>query len=272
MERELNEEDFWGDNESFLKKHWKLFFIGVIVIIIGFIFLLNIEQLNLTGKVISTDGEGMQSLSKVESERNQKNTETSLKQEDSFNENDEERNLLESIFNNSTKETDSEIDTNANTEIEEDSNNEIILENESEENFSNNTNNKSFLKNSSEDSNLIENENSILCSENEIYCEGSCITPNCFNNLDCEDGNSCTKNICQDSGICSASCFYEQINENLDGDGCCLNGMDYSKDSDCPLNLRISSILLDKTPTDVSIDHEGNFYISVMSSDYGGVL
>ncbi|MBN1924007.1 MAG: hypothetical protein JW791_04590 [Nanoarchaeota archaeon] len=44
------------------------------------------------------------------------------------------------------------------------------------------------------------------CETGKIYCSGSCITPVCNKNSDCDDGNYETYDICYDGGTCNARC------------------------------------------------------------------
>jgi len=66
-----------------------------------------------------------------------------------------------------------------------------------------------------------------------ICCSGSPDTPMCSVDADCNDGDSCTLDICNNPGTCSASCSYSDVTACVDSDGCCPAGCDYTTDSDC---------------------------------------
>ena len=74
------------------------------------------------------------------------------------------------------------------------------------------------------------------CPSGEICCSGSCTTPPCSLNSDCNDYNSCTTDICNSAGTCSASCSNTQIVSCINNDGCCPSGCNSINDNDCSVN------------------------------------
>jgi len=57
--------------------------------------------------------------------------------------------------------------------------------------------------------------------------------PECHSDSDCDDGNSCTTDTCNNPGTSSASCSHTQITSCIDNDGCCPGGCNVNTDNDC---------------------------------------
>jgi len=66
-----------------------------------------------------------------------------------------------------------------------------------------------------------------------VCCGGTCMVPACLADVDCNDGDACTEDICFSPGTCSAFCDNEEISTCGDDDGCCPAGCDYTNDNDC---------------------------------------
>ena len=74
------------------------------------------------------------------------------------------------------------------------------------------------------------------CSDDDGCCPSGCLysqdndceAPSCVDNLDCDDGNACTTEICVD-GECAVD---TEILSCIDGDGCCPVGPIWFADSD----------------------------------------
>jgi len=70
------------------------------------------------------------------------------------------------------------------------------------------------------------------CAEG-ICCGGTCSSPVCSMDAECEDFDACTADICFNPGTCSAVCDNEEISTCRNDDGCCPSGCDYTNDNDC---------------------------------------
>ncbi len=71
------------------------------------------------------------------------------------------------------------------------------------------------------------------------------VTVACYSDSDCDDGNSCTTDTCNNPGTSSASCSHTQITSCIDNDGCCPAGCNVNTDNDCetPVKKTQSEIL-----------------------------
>jgi hypothetical protein len=50
----------------------------------------------------------------------------------------------------------------------------------------------------------------------------------------CDDHNPCTDDYLVSAGTCAARCLYIPVTDSRPGDGCCLPGMTFYRDPDCP--------------------------------------
>jgi len=69
-----------------------------------------------------------------------------------------------------------------------------------------------------------------ICGGGELCCSGACKTPACTTNAQCDDSNSCTKDICNNPGTCNAECTHTPITPCC-GNTVCEAGESYSN---CP--------------------------------------
>jgi len=75
--------------------------------------------------------------------------------------------------------------------------------------------------------------NCTSCGSGQLCCSVACKTLACANSSQCNDGNSCTRDNCSNSGTCNAACSHVIITSCASGDGCCPAGCNYSSDRDC---------------------------------------
>jgi V8-like Glu-specific endopeptidase len=68
----------------------------------------------------------------------------------------------------------------------------------------------------------------------DICCGGECVAPACGVNANCDDGQSCTADLCSDGGTCGASCSNTWNACSMVADDCCGPACDSSNDADCP--------------------------------------
>ena len=57
--------------------------------------------------------------------------------------------------------------------------------------------------------------------------------PACITDLDCDDQDACTDDLCMNLGTCAASCDNQYAACGL-SDGCCGPSCDSTNDPDCP--------------------------------------
>ncbi|MCD6414810.1 MAG: carboxypeptidase regulatory-like domain-containing protein [Candidatus Diapherotrites archaeon] len=81
------------------------------------------------------------------------------------------------------------------------------------------------------------------CIGGDGCCPGGCSYPGdsdcnqCESDADCDDGNSCTQNICSHNKEDDAKrCVYMPIIECINDDGCCPETCFYNNDNDCSPN------------------------------------
>ncbi len=82
----------------------------------------------------------------------------------------------------------------------------------------------------------------------EVCCDGICFRPECLNNNECDDGNGCTDDTCDEAATCDAQCQYSPPETSCSGgtkDQCCpvdtggfplcsaAPGPSYDVDCDC---------------------------------------
>ena len=67
-----------------------------------------------------------------------------------------------------------------------------------------------------------------------ICCAGACTAAVCSANIDCDDGDTCSTDVCMSLGTCAAFCENTFPTCGGTADGCCAPGCDYTNDSDCP--------------------------------------
>ncbi|UCD03602.1 MAG: S8 family serine peptidase [Candidatus Woesearchaeota archaeon] len=71
--------------------------------------------------------------------------------------------------------------------------------------------------------------------EGNVCCSGTCTTPYCSIDIDCDDSESCTTDICYFAGTCTAYCESTWAACDLIvSDGCCGPACDWINDIDCP--------------------------------------
>ncbi len=74
------------------------------------------------------------------------------------------------------------------------------------------------------------------CSLGELCCSGQCRTATCSVNIDCNDNNACTIDVCTNPNTCLAVCSYADVIQCANSDGCCPAGCDSSNDNDCSVS------------------------------------
>ncbi len=87
------------------------------------------------------------------------------------------------------------------------------------------------------------------CPTNQVYSQGTCVTPDCSRNSDCYDGNSCTKDICKNmeqsnaycSNIAIIPCCGNTICEEVEAYSNCPN--------DCEKPMPILNIMFENCDT-----------------------
>lgn len=62
---------------------------------------------------------------------------------------------------------------------------------------------------------------------------GTCVTPECGADTECDDGDACTEDTCYFMGHVNAYCGHDEIKQCRHDDGCCPRGCDRITDSDC---------------------------------------
>lgn len=73
------------------------------------------------------------------------------------------------------------------------------------------------------------------CSGDEICVEetAECVVIECTDDFDCDDGNDCTTDICNNPGTADAICVHNPVPECISGDGCCPDECNDDTDADC---------------------------------------
>ncbi len=64
-----------------------------------------------------------------------------------------------------------------------------------------------------------------------LTCTGPSIA--CYGDSDCDDGDPCTTDTCNNPGDPASNCSHTQITNCIDNDGCCPTGCDATNDNDC---------------------------------------
>jgi hypothetical protein len=72
------------------------------------------------------------------------------------------------------------------------------------------------------------------CSNGQILCDGTCVFPVCASNVDCNDNNACTIDVCNNPNTCTASCTHTLVSCS-NNDGCCPIGCNSLNDNDCAI-------------------------------------
>jgi len=75
-----------------------------------------------------------------------------------------------------------------------------------------------------------------------VCCSGTCQTPLCLQDNDCDDHNACTLDTCSLVNTCQAQCQHQAITSCLDNDGCCPAGCSYLNDNDCSASVTEDSL------------------------------
>jgi hypothetical protein len=76
-------------------------------------------------------------------------------------------------------------------------------------------------------------DNTTCGGDGMICCGGLCVMPECAANIDCDDGDSCTDDLCSFPSTCASFCTSNHPECGL-SDGCCGPDCDHSNDPDCP--------------------------------------
>ncbi|NUM25725.1 MAG: VWA domain-containing protein [Candidatus Buchananbacteria bacterium] len=74
------------------------------------------------------------------------------------------------------------------------------------------------------------------CLPGQLCCGAatySCEVPDCNANIDCNDSNASTIDVCQGAATCNATCIHTPITACSNGDGYCPAGCTASNDTDC---------------------------------------
>jgi hypothetical protein len=79
------------------------------------------------------------------------------------------------------------------------------------------------------------------------------VTVVCYSDSDCDDGDPCTTDTCNNPGTSSALCSYTRITSCMDNDGCCPTGCNVNIDNDCETPVKKTQLEILKEIHEINI-------------------